>query len=205
MPSKNQICEDSRPTSSPKNQQFCNTPLKRKMGHLCKGKPGNDGLYSPRQDDADQPIGGKFRVVETMGELRKITKEEGVVGYSRKNKVELVRLIESTTNRKFTRREVCTKKQLKEMARRRGITNISRLRKDELVEKVIQGLEDVADQIEVLDKREALGGVFGIVIIKPKMQQDVENFIKVSWGTIRSKISEGLAGLKMETIIHVRW
>ena len=169
MPSKSimdsfedSVCEDSRPTSSPEMQKFCNTPLKRKKGQLCKGKPGEDGLcwrHSPRQDETLQPIGGKFRVTETMGELRKIAKEEGVRGYSRKNKLDLVRLIESATTRKFKRREVFTRKQLKAIARRRGITNFSRLKKDQLVEKVKQNIEEAADQIEVEDKREALGGV----------------------------------------------
>ena len=145
-------------------------------------------------------------MTETMGELRKIAKEEGVRGYSRKNKLDLVRLIESATTRKFKRREVFTRKQLKAIARRRGITNFSRLKKDQLVEKVKQNIEEAADQIEVEDKREALGGVFGTVIIKPKTQQDVETFIKVSWGKIRSTISEGPAekqGLKAEIILHV--
>ena len=39
MPSKiimdrfeDSVCEDSRPTSSPEMQKFCNTPLKRKKG-----------------------------------------------------------------------------------------------------------------------------------------------------------------------------
>ncbi|VDH96056.1 Hypothetical predicted protein [Mytilus galloprovincialis] len=203
------VCEDSRPTSSPEMQKFCNTPLKRKKEQLCKGKPGKDGLcwrHSPRQDDTFQPIGGKFRVTETMGELRKIAKEEGVRGYSRKNKMDLVRLIESATDRKFKRREVLTRKQLKAIARRRGITNFSRLKKDQLAEKVKQSIEEAADQIEIADKREAVGGIFGTVDIKPKTQLDVETFIRLSWGKIRSTISEGLVekkGLKVEILLHV--
>lgn len=216
MPSKSimdrfedSVCEDSKPTSSPEMQKFCNTPLKRKKGQLCKGKPGKDGLcwrHTQRQDDADQPIGGKFRVTETMRELRKIAKEEGVRGYSRKNKLDLVRLIESATTRKFKRREVFTRKQLKARARRMGITNFSRLKKDQLAEKVKQSIEETADQIEIEDKREAVGGIFGTVDIKPKTQLDVETFIRLSWGKIRNTISEGLAekkGLKVEILLHV--
>ena len=107
-------------------RKFCNTPLKRKKGELSRGKPGEDGLcwrHTQRQGDVDQPIGGKFRVTETMGELRAIAKEEGVKGYSRKNKMDLVWLIESETGRKFKRREIITRKQLKATARRMGIKN----------------------------------------------------------------------------------
>ncbi|CAG2190274.1 unnamed protein product [Mytilus edulis] len=116
----------------------CGASLKRKKGQFCKSKPGKDGLCwrhskEPRQQE-DTPVVGNIVVKTTMKELREIAKKEGLKGYSRKPKGELVKLIETNTAHKFTREEVFTKKELKTIAKRRGITNYSRLGRADLTE-----------------------------------------------------------------------
>ncbi|CAG2250082.1 unnamed protein product [Mytilus edulis] len=100
--------------------------------------------------------------------------------------MDLVRLIESATDRKFKRRKYSLEAAQGD-SKAQGITNFSRLKKDQLAEKVKQSIEEAADQIEIADKREAVGGIFGTVDIKPKTQLDVETFIRLSWGKTEAR------------------
>ena len=53
----------------------------------------------------------------------------------------------------------------------------------------------------------ALGGVFGTVTTEPMKQHDVETFMQVSRGTIRSTISAALAesrGLKVQLVLQMK-
>ncbi|CAG2185260.1 unnamed protein product [Mytilus edulis] len=116
----------------------CGAPLKRKKGQFSKSKPGKDGLCwrhskEPHQQE-DNPVVGNIVVKTTMKELREIAKKEGLKGYSREPKGELVKLIETNSAHKFTCEEVFTKKELKTIAKRRGITNYSRLGRADLTE-----------------------------------------------------------------------
>ena len=91
----------------------------------------------------------------------------------------MVELIELTTNRRFARRKVLNKKQLKAMARHVGIKSYLRLGNNQLVEREEKSLEDVENEVDVKDKREALGGVFRTVIIKRQKHHNVEIFMQV--------------------------
>ena len=64
------------------------------------------------------------------------------------------------------------------MAKSRGITNYSRLGRAALSEVVKKDIENtpVEEEIKIIDRREALGGVFGTVIIEPLQQHDLETF-----------------------------
>lgn len=85
----------------------CGVPLKRKKGQFCKSMPRKDGLcwrhskQPCQQDDADENIhiGGKIKIKETIKELRRIAKDEGLTGVSRMLKEKMVKLIEEKTNR----------------------------------------------------------------------------------------------------------
>ena len=64
----------------------------------------------------------------------------------------------------------------------------------------------VEDEIKVIDRREALNGVFGTVVIEPLKPHDLETFFKVSVSTISSTISDALAnkkGLKVQLVLTV--
>ncbi|VDI33807.1 Hypothetical predicted protein [Mytilus galloprovincialis] len=193
----------------------CGAPLKRKKGQFCKSKPGKDGLCwrhskEPRQQEEkeDTPVGGKIVVKTTMKELRKIAKKEGLKGYSRTPKGELVKLIETNTAHKFTCEEVFTKKELRTIAKRRGITNYSRLARAALTELVKRDIENapVENEIESFDRRDALKGVFGTVVIKPLKQHDLETFFQISRGTISNEIESTLSqnkALKVQIVLTV--
>ncbi|CAG2228147.1 unnamed protein product [Mytilus edulis] len=190
----------------------CGYPLKRKKGQLCKSKPGKDGLCwrhskQPRQQEEEIiPVEGKMVVKETMKTLRQIAKDEGLRGISRKNKEALVKFIEEKTARKFPRQEVLSKKQLKALAKNRGLTKYSQLKRDDLNHLVEEDIKNapVEDEINVTDRRQALNGVFGTVVIEPAKQHDVATFLKVSRSTVTTTISDALAqkkGLKVNLVL----
>ena len=213
------IVSTSTPTPTPEIEMMesngakrtCGYPLKRKKGH-CKSKPGIDGLCArhrkqPAEDGSIQS-GGKIVVRETMKTLHQIAKDEGLKGYSRKSKEALVKLIEEKTNRKFTREEVFSKKQLKTLAKSRGITKYSRLRREDLLRLVEENIKNapVEEEMKVVDRRQALNGVFGTVVIEPLKLYDMVTFQKISRSTIASTISEALAqkkGLKVQLLLRV--
>ncbi|XP_063419676.1 uncharacterized protein LOC134704824 [Mytilus trossulus] len=192
----------------------CNVPLKRKKGQFCKSKPGKDGLCwrhskQPRQQEEETiPVEGKMVVKETMKTLRQIAKDEGLRGVSRKNKEALVKLIEEKTIHKFARQEVFSKKQLKSLAKNRGLTKYSHLKRDDLIQLVEEDIKNapVEDEIKVIDRREALNGVFGTVVIEPAKPHDVTTFLKVSRSTIASTILDALTkkkALKVQLVLQV--
>ena len=64
----------------------------------------------------------------------------------------------------------------------------------------------VDDEIKVIDRHEALNGVFGTVVIEPLKPHDLDTFFKVSGSTISSTISDALAnkkGLKVSLVLKV--
>ncbi|VDI43458.1 Hypothetical predicted protein [Mytilus galloprovincialis] len=190
----------------------CGASLKRKEEQFCKSKPGKDGLCwrhskEPRQQE-NTPVVGNIVVKTTMKELREIAKKEGLKGYSRKPKGELLKLIETNTAHKFTREEVFTKKELKTIAKRRGITNYSRLGRADLTELVKKNIENahVKEEIKIVDRRDALKGVFGTITIEPLRQHDMLTFFDVSQSTIASTISDALTkkkALKVQLVLQV--
>ncbi|VDH97178.1 Hypothetical predicted protein [Mytilus galloprovincialis] len=190
----------------------CVASLKRKKGQLCKSKPGKDGLCwrhskEPCQQ-ADTQVVGNIVVKTTIKELREIAKKEGLKGYSRKSKGDLVKLIETNTAHKFTREEVFPKKEPKTIAKRRGITNYSRLGRAALTDLVKKDIENapVEDEIKVVDRRHALKGVFGTVRIDPLQQHDLETFFQESRSNISSTIEDALTrkkGLKGQLVLKV--
>ena len=128
--------------------------------------------------------------------------DEGLRGFSRKNKEALVKLIEEKTARKFARQEVFSKKQLKALAKNRGLTKDSRLKRENLLQQVEESIRSapLEDEIKITDIRKALNGVSGTVLIEPLKPHDVTTFLKVSRSTITTTISDALAekkGLKV--------
>ena len=134
---------------------------------------------------------------ETIKEFRQIAKDEGLRGFSRMSKEKLVKLIEEKTNRKFTREEVFTKKELK-LAKKRGITKYSRLGRAALTDLVKKDIENVPEEeeIKVVEGRDALKGVFGTVKIERLQQYDLKMFFQISHNTISSTIEDVLTQKK---------
>ena len=124
------------------------------------------------------------------------------------SKEKLVKLIEEKNDRKFACEEVFTKKKLKAIAKRRGITKYSRLGRAALAEKVKKDIENapVEEEIRVVDRRDALKGVFGTVRIEEIEQHDLETFFQVSRSTISRTIEDALTrkkGLKVQLVLKV--
>ncbi|VDI62451.1 Hypothetical predicted protein [Mytilus galloprovincialis] len=69
-------------------------------------------------------------------------------------------------------------RELKTIAKRRGITNYSRLGRADLTELVKKNIENapVKEEIKIVDRRDSLKGVFGTITIEPLKQQDMVTF-----------------------------
>ena len=113
------------------------------------------------------------------------------------SKKNLVKVIEEKINQKFARKEVFTKKELKIIAKRRGIVKYFRyfrLERAALTDLVKRDIENapVEEEIRVVDRRDALKGVFSTVRIEPLQQHDLETFFQVSRRTISMTIEDAL-------------
>lgn len=64
----------------------------------------------------------------------------------------------------------------------------------------------VEEEIRVVDRRDALKGVFGTVRIEPLQQHDLETFFQVSRSTISRTVEDALTrkkGLKVQLVLKV--
>lgn len=97
---------------------------------------------------------------------------------------------------------------MRTIANRRGITNYSRLGRTTLTELLKKEIKNapVEEVIEIVDKRDALKGVFCSIVIKPLKQQDLERFFQIIRSTISKELESTLAqkkALKVQIVLTV--
>ncbi|VDI17590.1 Hypothetical predicted protein [Mytilus galloprovincialis] len=198
--------EESTPAPTPqKQQQCCDAPNLTQMDEhtqMCQNCGAQ--FTKPRfehQPDGEQKTTCGYPLKRKKGQLCKSKPgKDGLCWRHSKTPRQ------QEEERSSQSREVLSKKQLKALAKNRGLTKYSQLKRDDLNHLVEEDIKNapVEDEINVTDRRQALNGVFGTVVIEPAKQHDVATFLKVSRSTVTTTISDALAqkkGLKVNLVL----